>query len=830
MGARRRAVRLARRGAQGYLRLVTAGPQQLLRGSQEVSSGVWAALVGAPVFALLSLVLAVVLTSFAWVAAGLFAALTTAVLLVLVVKVRRYERKQYPYRAGGGVGSAPRTGARGTSVEGRIASAVGMPVTPSMHDAGGRVPRVTVVVACFNDAHFLGAALHSVQQQSIEDWECVVIDDASTDESFDVALAFAERDTRFSVVVHDKNRGLSAARNTGTALARGQYVMFLDSDDFLYGEALEARLDRIDEGTGCIGAYCDWRSVPEDAGYVSRAERPAAQRPTVHLMTLGFDVPFIASAPIVRTDVMRAAGGFDETLPTAEDADMWSRLLRGGVWFTYAPYVGIAYRQRSGSMVRRSPLGHFDVVKRVTDRLSERWDSPWPGAPAPLTEPLDEYLEDMALLPRRLNFLSLHVALHGSQGVEERHVPSREARSLPHYETLVSEQADRALRRLGRHSRRELEVLTEQVLAVAPPYRIVLEPRVPQEPVRVRGRALRPGIRRIDVEALRSGEPVFLLAPQSRYHVAEVGPLLEALRDRGIRTEVYLPPEAPVSVGRELTAYVDHAYAGDPAGLMGAPLLGAFMLNDWGANMQAVMAAVKAFGGTSFAKVEGVQDFEDADTGRVRRAYQHADVVLGQGQNDVDALPGQDVRVVGSTRLERLWAGPPVLADNGRVLINFNFTYGVLTEKQDEWIWAAVDGARSLGLEYEISLHPAQKNVPPEPAVMAHISADPFSHALRRSGVLVSRFSTVLYEAMAIGVPALYLNSHGEKVPTFQDPGGAFMKVTSTDLGPGLTEALSWRGDYRSRSEAFFRRQVHIDPDRPSEQRAADVISKLVVR
>jgi GT2 family glycosyltransferase len=693
-----------------------------------------------------------------------------------------------------------------------------------LHDAGARPPRVTVVVACYNDAHFLGAALHSVQSQSIVDWECVVVDDASTDESKDVALLFAERDDRFSVVVHDQNRGLSAARNTGLAVARGSYTMFLDSDDFLYSEALEARLQEVVEGTACVGAFCDWHSVSEDTAYSGQADRAPARRESVHLMTVGFEVPFIASAPLIRTDVLRAVGGFDETLSTAEDADMWARLLRGGVWLSYAPYVGIAYRQRAGSMVRRSPLGHLDVVTRVTDRLSEPWSEPWPGAPSPLEAPLGLYLEDMALLPRRLNFLALHLALMGSQGIQERHLPTLESRSLPGYPALVTEQADRASRRLGQRSHRGFTALRDLLLEIAPPHQPALPPLQAPQPPPVRGRVLHRGVRPIDVTALRNGEPVFLLAPQSRYHVAEVGPLLEALRGRGVRTEVYLPPEAPATVGRELTAYVDSVFTGDPEALRGAPLTGAFMLNDWGANMQAIIAAVRAAGGTSFAKVEGVQDFADVDLNRVRRPYQHADVILAQGQNDVDALPGQDVRVVGSTRLERIWAGPGPAPDAEQVLINFNFTYGVLTDKQDEWIWAAVNGARSAGLDYEISLHPAQKNVPQQAAVLAHVSADPFSHALRRSGVLISRFSTVLYEAMALGVPAIYLNSHGEKVPTFQNPDGAFLKVTGTDLREALTEALSWRTTYRERAERFFAKQVDIDPGMPSEERTAAVI------
>jgi GT2 family glycosyltransferase len=822
----RRLVDQARRTAGWYSRALAAGPRELLSGNDQVSTVVWLALLGAPAFALLALVLAVVQVSATWLMASAFGAAVSAVLLVLVVKVWRYESKTY----GGGARalSPTRTGAKAMTAEGRVSSAVGEPTVPLVHDAHGRVPSATVVVACYNDAHLLGAALHSLQLQSIADWECVVVDDASTDESFDVALVFAERDNRFRVVRHDRNRGLSAARNTGLGLAQADYVMFLDSDDFLYRASLEERLAHVTAGPGCIGAYCDWRGVPESTGYVPEAAVAPAQRPSVHLMTLGFDVPFIASAPLVRTDVMRAAGGFDETLPTAEDADMWSRLLRGGVWFAYAPYVGVAYRQRSGSMVRRSPLGHLDVVQGVMDRLAKPWETPWPGAPAPLAAPVGDYLEDMALLPRKLNFLALHVALMGPGGVEERHLPGAELRAVPGYRALLEEQAGRALNRLGESSQRRRDELTAELLRVAPPVDLSLPALPASEPPPLRGRLMYPGVRSLGAGGLHKGPPVFLLVPQSRYHVTEVGPLLESLRARGVRAEVYLPPEAGEAVGRELATYVDTVYDGPPDELVGAPLLGAFLLNDWGGNMQVVLEAVRKAGGVSFAKVEGVADWDDVDTGRIRRSYQHADVTLAQGRNDVDALPGQDVRVVGSSRLERIWLGEPAAADNDRVLVNVNFTYGVLNHKQDEWIWAAVRGARALGIDYELSLHPAQNNLPKSPDVLAHVSTDPFSHALRRSGVLVSRFSTVIFEAMALGVPAVYLNSHGEKVPTFQDPQGAFVKVTGTDLRAGLAEALSWRGEYRARAEEFFRRQVDVVPGYSSEERSADVIVDMI--
>jgi len=758
----------------------------------------------------------------------MLAALALVPALVLsVLKSRVARGKRIPAWIAG-----RRAGKRGTSPELKLASAIGgrknrVDIVP--HTAVEN-PRVTIVVACFNDAHFLGAALHSVARQTISDWQCVVVDDDSTDESFDVALLFAETDHRFEVVRHDRNRGLSAARNTGLTMATGTYVTFLDSDDFLYAHSLERRLDAIPDEPSCVGAYCDWRSVSEDAAYGGENSSTPASREPVHLLSAGFDVPFIASAPIVRTDVMRVAGGFDETLPTAEDADMWSRLLRGGVWLAYAGYVGVAYRQRRMSMVRRSPLGHLDVVTGVTHRLAQSAPEIWAGAPTPLEEPLGELLRQATLASRQLNFVALHIALHGPQGVEEKHLPSRAARSMPGYPPLVLDQARRALQRAGTMEPGAAEALAAQILELAPPPLAALT--VPAAPPSrsIRGRVLQAAPRVRGADELHGGEPVFLLVPQARYHVAEIGPLYESLRARGIACRIYTPPEAAAGVRRELSAFTDDIVVGDPNAFIGAPLIGAVVLNDWGPSTSGVIAAVRAAGGVAFAKVEGVQDFDDVDTGRVREPYRHSDVVLAQGVNDVEALKGRECVIVGSSRIESIHGAPAMPADTGRVLINLNFTYGVLAEAQNRWLWTAVNGARSLGLDYEISAHPSQKQIPRDPAISTHLSVDPFSHALRRSSILVSRFSTVLFESMALGVPVIYLNSHGELVPTFRNPEGAFLAVTESNLSEPLREALSWHSDYRARSDSFFRRQVDIDPARSSADRAADAIVSRITR
>jgi hypothetical protein len=282
-----------------------------------------------------------------------------------------------------------------------------------------------------------------------------------------------------------------------------------------------------------------------------------------------------------------------------------------------------------------------------------------------------------------------------------------------------------------------------------------------------------------------------------------------------------LAPQTVESAVYALGAYADSVlpFAPEHVGTAAAVV----SLNDWG-RLQPVLSLANDAGVPTFAKVEGVQDFDDVDTGRYRGAYRTAGVVLGQGENDVEALPERKVVVVGSTRLERLWNAPAVTPGSD-VLINLNFTYNVLAESRDAWLQSIEAALRATGLRGLVSCHPAERTR----TFSLPVAAKPFRYEITRAGVLVSRFSTVPFEAMARGVPFVYHNPHGERVPTFTEPLGAFPITLSVDeLVRALLQANATRGDHREQAAAFFRRQVDVDPGRPSELRAADVICDYV--
>lgn len=92
-------------------------------------------------------------------------------------------------------------------------------------------PKFTVIIPVYNVAAYLAKCIDSVLKQEFKQYEVILIDDGSTDESGTICDKFAEQDKRI-VVIHQKNKGLSAARNIGIENAKGEYILFLDSDDY----------------------------------------------------------------------------------------------------------------------------------------------------------------------------------------------------------------------------------------------------------------------------------------------------------------------------------------------------------------------------------------------------------------------------------------------------------------------------------------------------------------------------------------------------------------------------------------------------------------------
>jgi glycosyltransferase involved in cell wall biosynthesis len=188
---------------------------------------------------------------------------------------------------------------------------------------------VTVVMPTLNYAPFIARAIESALTQRYAPVECIVVDNGSTDATLDILARYRGRVR----VLNQPTPGPSAARNLGLQSASGQYIAFLDADDRWHPDKLRrqvALLESIPQ-VGAVG--CGVEYVSADGKLVDVRDFPESSIPTGDLAAQlrgvavrAFGIGGSASGAVVRRDVLDAVGPWDESLPSAEDWDLWMRI------------------------------------------------------------------------------------------------------------------------------------------------------------------------------------------------------------------------------------------------------------------------------------------------------------------------------------------------------------------------------------------------------------------------------------------------------------------------------------------------------------------------
>jgi glycosyltransferase involved in cell wall biosynthesis len=220
-------------------------------------------------------------------------------------------------------------------------------LSPRERRAGAEEPLVTVVIPCYNQAHFLGEAIESVLSQTYPHHEIVVVDDGSTDDTSEVASRYP------SVrLIRQENRGLSAARNAGLAQSRGEHVVFLDSDDRLLPEALEVGVRELEAHPRCAFVFGRWNNIAMDGSARPTPHRPHVERD--HYLTLLHSCHIRMHAVVYRKSIFETVGGFDTSLSASEDYDMYLRIARDHPVHYHGEVVA-EYRRRHGANMTGNP-------------------------------------------------------------------------------------------------------------------------------------------------------------------------------------------------------------------------------------------------------------------------------------------------------------------------------------------------------------------------------------------------------------------------------------------------------------------------------------------
>lgn len=212
---------------------------------------------------------------------------------------------------------------------------------------------VSIIIPCFNQAQYLPAALQSILEQSYTKWECIIVNDGSTDTTEDIAKSWCEKDARF-VYHYKKNGGLSSARNLGLTNSKGDFILFLDSDDFMAPEKLLLSVNSFFEDTSLDLVITNFNSVfgaklVQLEPFVKLADFTFNLENILYKWDLGFTIP-IHCALFKKDSVGEIR--FNEKLKAKEDWLFWIQFFKSDAKTFFIEQPLVTYRMHEGSMTK----------------------------------------------------------------------------------------------------------------------------------------------------------------------------------------------------------------------------------------------------------------------------------------------------------------------------------------------------------------------------------------------------------------------------------------------------------------------------------------------
>jgi len=188
-----------------------------------------------------------------------------------------------------------------------------------------KTPKVSVIIPAYNQANFIDKAIESVLRQTYQDFEIIIINDGSEDNTEEIVKSYS--DFRIHYICHANNMGVSEARNIGIRASRGDYIALLDSDDEFLPERLGKQVQLLQKESSEIGVVCSWLfNIDKKGNYISKRCLPKKDGYIYEdlLSTNPISVPTM----LIRKECFEKVGIFDNLLDGQEDWDMWIRIAK----------------------------------------------------------------------------------------------------------------------------------------------------------------------------------------------------------------------------------------------------------------------------------------------------------------------------------------------------------------------------------------------------------------------------------------------------------------------------------------------------------------------
>lgn len=249
-------------------------------------------------------------------------------------------------------------------------------------------PLVSIIVPCYNYGHLLGETLNNILEQSYENWECIIVDDGSTDNTSSVAKEFVKNYKQFTYVFQ-KNAGLSAARNTGLQHSNGSFIQLLDADDFIESDKLLSQINVFIEHPISDIVYSEVRYFSSEQKTLRRFSMSEIDKPWMPkvdssnqqlLMSTLIELNIcVVNAPLIRKSVFDRIGLFNTELIAVEDWEFWCRCAFQNVNFRYDNSLGsqalVRFHEGSMSKSMKRMFEAACVARNTIEHLIQKMNS-----------------------------------------------------------------------------------------------------------------------------------------------------------------------------------------------------------------------------------------------------------------------------------------------------------------------------------------------------------------------------------------------------------------------------------------------------------------------
>ena len=252
-----------------------------------------------------------------------------------------------------------------------------------MNETGNRTmsPLVSVIIPTYNRAKYLRQCIESALSQDYPNLEVIVVDNGSINSTSETPQILASFGNKIKCLKEEK-KGTSAARNKGLRAARGEFIAFLDDDDFYLPGKISLSVRKLQEDLSVSLVYTDYLEVNSE-GRRTKTQRRNHPQAEKFLRTFLKGFHFLPSTVLMHKECLEKTGHFDETMQYSTDTDLWFRMLKAGYRFGHIPEPLTAYRWHPENhsrtavsidldKIRSSAIEHFTVPELFGDLLEKK--------------------------------------------------------------------------------------------------------------------------------------------------------------------------------------------------------------------------------------------------------------------------------------------------------------------------------------------------------------------------------------------------------------------------------------------------------------------------